>query len=190
MDRRRILAALALLPATRAVAQDDAPRPHLKISEGELGEAISARFPMRLGIPGLLDVLVSAPRLRLLPATNQIGALLRAQVRGREIQRLPPGEADFAFSLRIEPADQSVRAHDPVLLALRWPGLAPDAAMALQSLLPAAAQQGMGEVVVHRFSARELALPHAMGFEPDRITVAQDGLVISFGLPSPATPMR
>jgi hypothetical protein len=41
--------------------------------------------------------------------------------------------------------------------------------------------EAVGEVVLHEFSPSELALADTMGFEPETITVVDDGLVIGFG---------
>ena len=37
-----------------------------------------------------------------------------------------------------------------------------------------------GDVVLHRFTERELALPDTMGFEPGTLTVLDDGVDIEF----------
>jgi hypothetical protein len=87
---------------------------------------------------------------------------------------------DLVFRLRYEAADQTVRARDPQLLDLRWPGLQPETLPALQSLLPSLSRN-LGEIVLHRFTSRELALPETMGFVPDRLEVVEDGVMIWFG---------
>ena len=67
MHRRLLLtAALACCPASRVLAQADAPRPRHKVSAGELHKALSSRFPVRFDFGGLLDLQVSAARLLLL----------------------------------------------------------------------------------------------------------------------------
>jgi hypothetical protein len=88
---------------------------------------------------------------------------------------------DLVFALRYEATDQTLRAHRPEILALRWPGLPPETVRTLQSLLPAMAREAVGEFVLHRFGASELALADTLGFEPQDIEVADDGLVIYFG---------
>ncbi|HSW20205.1 MAG TPA: DUF1439 domain-containing protein [Ramlibacter sp.] len=181
MDRRLLLTALAGWPAGRLLAQDEGPRPRHRIPAAELHEALSARFPVRFGFAGLLELQVSAPRLLLLPARNRLGASLVAQVSGAQLQRMHAGEVDVVFALRYVAADQTVRAHQLEILDLRWPGLPPETAQALQAVLPALARDAVGEIVLHRFSPRELALADTMGFEPQQITVVDDGLVISFG---------
>jgi hypothetical protein len=180
MDRRLLISAFACWPITRVLAQDDGQRPHLKISAGELHKALSARFPVRIGLPGLLELQVSAPRLHLLPARNELGATLLAQAGGPALRPVPPGEVDVMFGLRYEPSDQTLRAHDMEIVDLRLPGLPAETIQALRGLLPALARDGVGEVVLHRFSMRELALADIMGFEPEKVTVADDGLVVEF----------
>jgi hypothetical protein len=180
MHRRLMLAALACWPARDLLAQEDAPRPRHKIPASVLYEALSARFPLRFAFGPLLQLQVSAPRLLLLPASKQIGAALRADVSGLQLAQPQAGEMDLVFRLRYEASDRTLRAHDPQVLELRWPGLPPETAQALQGLMPALAQQ-VGEVVLHRFSSRELALADTMGFAPEEIRVLDDGLLILFG---------
>lgn len=181
MQRRLLITALACWPAARALAQDDAARPRHKISAAELHDALSARFPVRFGVTGLVDLRISAPRLLLMPTRNRLGAGLLAQVGGMPMQASQSAELDLAFALRYEPADRTVRAHALEVIALRAPGLMPDTEQLLRRLLPKMTRDAVGEIVLHRFSARELALPDTMGFEPEEIRVMDDGVVIVFG---------
>lgn len=182
MDRRRwLIAALAFAPAARLFAQDDVSRPRLKVSAATLHESLAQRFPLRIGFGPVLAVEVTAPSLHMLPARNKLGTGLQLQVSGAQLQDMPPAELDLAFGLRYEGTDRSVRAHQPEVLFLRGPGLPPEAVEALQGLLPAMARQALREVVLHRFSAQELALAETMGFEPETLTVVEDGLLVGFG---------
>lgn len=180
MHRRLLLSAIACWPGARLLAQDEVPRPRRKISAGELHEALSARFPLRLALAGLAQLEVSAPRLLLLPLRNQLGASLVAEASGPALQRVPPGEVDLKFGLRYERSDRSIRAHHLEFSDLRMPGLAPEAVQALRSLLPALARDVLGEVVLHTFSQRDLALADVMGVEPARVTVVDDGVIVEF----------
>lgn len=180
MHRRLLLSALACWPAARLLAQDGEPRPRHKISAAELHKALSARFPVRFQLAGLLELQVSAPALLLLPARNRLGASLLAQASGPALQRTQPGELDLLFAVRYVAADRSLRAHSPEILDLRLPGLPADTVRTLQALLPAMAREVVGEVVLHKFSPGDLALPDTMGIEPDQLTVVDDGLVVEF----------
>jgi hypothetical protein len=96
---------------------------------------------------------------------------------------------DVAFALRYAPQDRTVRARDLEVLALRWPGLTADARQAIQALLPEVAREAVGEFVLHSFSPRDLALADTMGFEPEKIVVTSDGLIIEFRPRPLAAPM-
>lgn len=179
IDRRLLLTALACLPGANLLAQQQSPRQ--RISAAQLHEALSARFPVRLLVGGLLALQVSAPRLLLLPSRNQLGATLVVQLASLQLQPIPPGEVDVVFSLRYEPAGRAVRGHGLDILELRWPGLQPEFLQAVRAQLRAAARDAIGEVVLHEFTQRELALTDAMGFEPREFTVMDDGVVVTFG---------
>lgn len=180
MHRRTILGALAAWPAQRLFARDASPRPRHKISAAQLHKALSARFPVRVGFAGLLELQVDASRLLLLPQRNRLGAALHAQLGGVQLPRPQAGELDLVFALRYEGTDQSIRAHQPEIIDMRWPGVPADTTQALQGLMPALARH-IGEVVLHKLSPGELALANTMGFEPQELQVADDGLVIFFG---------
>ncbi|MGZ5772989.1 DUF1439 domain-containing protein [Ramlibacter sp.] len=179
MDRRSLIAALACWPAVPLLAQDD-QRPRFKLSAAQLYEALSASFPTRFGIPGLAQLEVSAPELLMLPTRNKLGASLHAQALGSRFAGVQPGLVDLVFALRYEGEDRTIRAHDPEILQLRWPGLAAEARQALQAILPGMARDLAAELVLHRFTSAELAVPDTMGFEPDTLTVAQDGVLVEF----------
>lgn len=182
MRRRLFLTALGCWPAATVLAQEtDPPRPRHKIPAAQLYEALSARFPLRLGASGLLQLQISAPQLLLLPARNKIGATLQALASGPALRRAEAGEADLAFSLRYASEDRTIRAHQPEIIDLRLPGMPSEAAQRLKGLLPAFTRDAVGEVVLHRLTPRELALPDTMGFEPEKLTVLEDGVVIEFG---------
>lgn len=156
-------------------------RPRHKIPVAQLHEALAKRFPLRAGMPGLLELEVTAPGLHLLPARNQLGALLLAQVRGAQLRGAQAAELDVVFALRYEAADQSLRAHRLDVLDLRAEGVAPETLRALKALLPRLARDAVGEFVLHRFTSGELGLAETMGFAPERFEVVDDGLLVWFG---------
>ena len=180
MDRRLLISAFACWPIARALADEDDQRPRFRISAGELHKALSARFPVRIGLAGLFELEITAPSLHLLPRRNQLGATLQAQAGGPALRQVRHGELDVMFTPRYEPADQTVRARDMEVLDLRLPGVPADTLQALSGLLPALAREVVGEVLLHRFSQRELAVADTLGFEPEKLTVAEDGLVVEF----------
>jgi len=183
--RRRVIAALACWPAVRALAAQDAGTPRHKVSVRTLHQALATRFPLRFDFGGLLQLDVSAPRLHLLPSRNRLGAGLRAEASGLPLRQPVAGDLDALFSLRYERRDRTVRAHDAEVLELRLPGLPTEVTRGLREALPPLLREGVGEIVLHTVSPADLAVAHTLGFEPETITVVDDGLVIGFG-PKPA----
>jgi hypothetical protein len=184
MHRRHLVAALAAWPAACLCAQPAAKRPHQKISASTLLEKLSARFPLRIGVPGVMELEAGDPALLLLASRNRLGAALQLRAKGPALRDQVSGEADVLFELRYEAGDRTVRAHDPELRRLRAPGLPLEAAAAMQAMTRALLAGAPAEVVLHRFTDRELALPDTMGFEPGVLTVLEDGLDIEF-VPKP-----
>jgi hypothetical protein len=181
MHRRLLITALACWPAARALADDEAGTPHQKISANELRKTLAARFPVRFGMPGLLDVQLDAPGLLLLPARQRLGATVLAKASDLSSRRAYAGEIDLVFAVRYEPADQTLRAHELEILEVRSTGLPPEAGQQWQALLASVARGAVAEVILHRFSREELALPDSLGFQPQKITVEDDGVTIWFG---------
>ena len=179
MNRRNLVAALACWPAVPLLAQDG-QRPRYKLSAAQLYEALSARFPARFGIPGIAQLQVSAPALLMLPGRNKLGASLHAEASGSGVGRVEPGMLDLVFALRYEREDRSIRAREPEIVRIDWPGLSAEALRALQVILPGMAREVAAELVLHRFTPGELALPDTMGFEPGSMTVADDGVLVEF----------
>jgi hypothetical protein len=178
MDRRFLLIALACSPGARLFAQD-AARPRMKISADTLRRAVEQRFPLDAGIPGVLQLRVSAPVLALVPASQQVAATFALELAGTQVAA-QAGEVDVAFRLRYDAADRSVRAHGIELLDVRWPGLDADTLNLIRDMLPQLVRDTIGEIVLYRFGERDLALPATMGFQPDELVVVGDGVLVTF----------
>ena len=159
--------------------------PGYKVSQAQLQEAVARRFPLRYPVGGLLDLHVQAPRLRLLPELNRLGTEMVVEATGPALKRSYTGMFDLDFALRYEPSDQSIRAHQLRVNSLRFDGLAARPSELLDAYGPALAAQALRELVLHQLRPQDLALPDAMGLQPDRITVTPEGLVIGFMTRSP-----
>lgn len=179
MQRRVLLA--SLLAPFALPAQEPPARPSLKVSAAQIHKALSARFPVRWAVPGLVELAADAPQLLLLPARQLVGATLQLDASGPQVREPQTGEVDLVFALRYEPSDRTLRAHRPDFLDVRWPRMPERTAQAVRALLREMARQAVGDFVVHRFTDRELALPDTMGVQPQTITVVDDGLVVQFG---------
>lgn len=171
--------ALLALPAAQA-------QPSYTVSSEQLQEAVAQRFPRRYALGGLLELTVQAPRLRLLPELNRLGAEMVVDAAGPALERPSTGLFDVDFALRYEASDQSIRAHQLRVNSLRLSGLPLGPAALVEAYGPAIAEQALLEVVVHRLRPQDLMLSDGLGLEPGSITVTAKGLVIGFV----AKPMR
>lgn len=160
--------------------------PRHRVSAAQVRAAVAQRFPLRYPVGGLLDLAVQEPALRFEAATGRVGAQAAVLAAGPALRRRYPGTLDVDFALRYEPRDMTLRAHQLRVVSLQMTGLTPQATALLDAYVPELARQSWAEVVLHTLRPQDLALPDAMGLRPDRITVVDDGLEISFTPKAPA----
>jgi hypothetical protein len=191
MHRRLFLATALCLPLTRrAWAEEQEAEsepgalPQYKVSAAALQAAVGQRFPLRYPVPGLLNLDVQLPQLRLLPAQNRLGAEMAVEAAGPALNRSHQGMLDVEFALRYEVSDRTVRAHQLRLKRLQFPTLQPGVVALLNTYAPALAERALLEVVLHRMRPQDLALPDGLGMQPGSITVTDAGLTIGF-VPKP-----
>ena len=180
MKRRLLLATASASVLTWAAAGTAIAQPRHLVSAAALQDAVAQRFPRRFAIAGVLELTVRTPVLRLLPRDNRVASDMIVDISGPAVAAPATGEFDVDFMLRYERSDRSIRASRLRVRALRVAGLPAPYPEVLDGLRQAMAQQTLGEVVLHRLQASDLALPESLGLEPDSITVTADGLVIGF----------
>ena len=188
MRRRHFLPTLCLPLTRQAWAQpadsepEDAPQalPHYKVSAAHLQAAVAPRFPLRYPVPGLLNLDVQAPTLRLLPAQNRLSAEMVVEAAGPVLNRSHSGTLEVEFALRYEATDRTVRAHQLRFKRLQFPSLQPNVVVLLNTYGTALAEGALLEVVLHRMRPQDLALPDGLGMQPGSITVTNEGLTIGF----------
>lgn len=179
MRRRRVLQAAGAL-ATASLARGAVAQPTYKISAEQLQQVLARRFPLRYPVAGVLELQIQAPQLRFLPEQNRLASELAVNAAGPALRRAHSGTIDLDFALRYESADQTLRAHQIRVHAVRLPSLSRDAAALIDAYARASAERALLEVVLHTLRPQDLALADTMGFEPGSINVTADGLVIGF----------
>lgn len=187
MHRRRLFPVLlAMVGGVPRLlwAQAAAPgsAPGIAVPEALLQQSLRQRFPLRYPVPGLLNLDVQLPRLRLMPEANRLGAQMQVLAAGPALNRSHEGSFEVDFALRYEPSDRTVRAHRLRMNRLRFPTLQPGVVDLLNTYAPALAEQSLLEVVLHQLTPKDLALADAVGMQPSSITVTDSGLLIGLAL--------
>ena len=183
MKRRqwlRLPACLALGGAALLMAVPVQAQPAYKVSSGQLQEMVAARFPLRYAMGGVMELTLQTPVLKLLPQQNRLGALMDVNAGGPALPQGGNGSFDVDFALRYERKDQSIRAHQIRVNALRISGLPPQASALLDVYGPTLASQALLEVVVHKLEPKDLMLADGLGMEPGNITVTAQGITVGF----------
>lgn len=181
--KRRLLLTLPLwlsLGSAGSALANVGKSPGYTVSAEQLQQAVATRFPLRYPVGGLLDLNVQTPRLRLLPETNRLATDMVVQAAGPVLGRSYNGTFEVGFGLRYEASDQTIRAQQLRVNTLRFPELPPGPAELLNAYGTALAEKTLQNVVLHQLRPQDLALPDAMGLQPDSITVTPRGLAISF----------
>lgn len=183
MQRRFFLTAipcLALAGVARAAQPGAQSQPHYSVSAGQLRQMLAQRFPLRYPVPGLFDLDLRSPRLRLLPEQNRLSAEMAVEVAGPALRRRHSGSFELDFALRYEVSDRTIRAYQMRFKQLQFDDLQPAASELLNAYGPALAEQSLLEVVLHQLRPQDLALADNLGLRPGTITVTEKGLVIGF----------
>ena len=184
LHRRRFLTrvtrSLALGGAVLAIGRGAWALPRYTVPIEQLQDMVAQKFPRNVPVPGLVDLTVLAPQLRLLPAVNRLGATLVVDAAGPALRRSHRGAFDLEFALRYEASDRTLRAHQLKLGRLDFPSLRPAVAELLNVYAPLLAEQSLREVTLHQLRPQDTALFDGLGLQPGTITVTDQGLVVAF----------
>ena len=85
-------------------------QPSYTVPLSQLQEMTATKFPRSVPVQGLFDLTLQAPRLRLLPEVNRIGATMAVDAAGAALRRSHAGTFDVEFALRYEASDRTLRA--------------------------------------------------------------------------------
>ena len=155
-------------------------QPSYTVPLSQQQEMVGAKFPRSVPVQGLVDLTLQAPRLRLLPEVNRLGAAMVVDAAGAALRRSHAGTFDVEYALRYEASDRTLRAHQIKLGRLDFPTLKPAVNDLLNVYGPMLAEQSLREVTLHQLRPQDTALFDGMGLQPGPITVTAKGLTVAF----------
>jgi hypothetical protein len=149
------------------------------LGEAEIASLLAREFPREHRVLDLLDVTVTAPRVRLLPERNRIATDLDFSAAERFTGRPLRGSLGLDYALRFEPSDATVR-----LSQVRVDRVNLDAG---GSRLPLSAQRVGGflaerlldEAVIWRARPEQLQLMRTLGMNTGIVNVTARGVEIA-----------
>jgi len=179
ISRRQLLAnggAFASMLLAGCAALAPGPRT-VEISKAKLAELINRQFPFSSRYLALFDVSLSAPQVRLMPAENRIGTAFSYSLGSLLLgARLFQGQLDLSYSLRFEPADNSVRLSQVRVEGFDVPGVPPLYASRANRLGTLLAESLLQDLVIHRLRPEDLQAARGWGYQPSALRVLPGGL--------------
>ena len=180
-NRRRLLLTFPALGASLLAGCGALGLPtELTLTQAELDERLARRFPRTQRVLEVLELTLSDPRVRLLPAQNRLACEFALGVRERIFDAGGAGRIAFDTGLRWEPSDASLRLAQVAVQRLELEGLP----RALQSQAPRAGRL-LAEQLLEDFSLWQMPVEQQQrlsraGLDVGTIEVQPKGLVVHF----------
>jgi len=149
----------------------------IDLSEAKLAAMIGDQFPFNSRYMELFDVVLDRPQVRLMPAENRIGTAMGYSI-GASLLGMRPtqGTLDLSYSLRFEPADQTVRLTQVRVERFDVPGVPPAYATRVNRLGGLLAEGLLQDFVIHRLKPEDLQAAQGWGYQPGALQVVPGGL--------------
>lgn len=188
-DRRRSNVRRAMLAAAASAAASlvagcaglDGTRV-VTLGERDLAAIVEKQFPFDRRLLELVDVRLSAPRVKLLPQTNRIATEFDVSMSDRLFGKGFAGRIALDYGLRYDAAAQAVRLADVKVGSFGLEGsggLDARYAQAVNAIGPMVAEQLLAELPVYRFRPDELKGSLGARMEPGAVTVTSRGVEIT-----------
>ena len=186
MNRRNLMTAMsaAAVAGLAGCAGLGAPTV-ITLSESELRLLLAGVFPIQRRVLELLDLELTAPMLRLLPAQNRLALTLNMSSRERLSGKVGSGHLGFDSTLRYDARDASVRLTQVRIERLSFEaGAAAATNPAAQPgnvarIGQALAERALEDLVIYRVPAERQATLRQLGLQPGAVTVTARGLEIT-----------
>ena len=173
----------------------------ITLGEAELADRVGRLFPQTRRLLDLLDIELSAPRLRLLPESNRLALALWLRTRERLLGHVGHGQLAFDCALRWAPQDASLRLTQLRVQQLWFEAGAGPVTPPMQPMQPMQppavaagprettgipprlglllAEKVLDDLVIYRLAAEPQARLREAGLAPGAVTVTARGVEIT-----------
>lgn len=162
------LAACATLMGPRTVV----------ITQDQLVQKLSSRFPARRTLAELLDVTAAVPHLQLLPDSNRVAVEIELSAVDKIVRQEHVGRVALSFCLRYDTAGQAVKLDDVRIDSAAIDGLPLSANRYLTQFAASLSQELLQGLTVYRVPDEDLGRAERLGYRVDKISVTARGLEI------------
>lgn len=146
----------------------------------EIQTLVQKSFPQERRLLEVVDVRIAAPRTRLLPESNRIGAVLDMQARERVFGGSWAGRLDFDAALRWDAAEQAVKLTQVRVQDLVLTSAGNAARSSTERLGAAVAERMLEDLSLYRLQPERAAQLQQKGYAPSAVTVTSRGVEITF----------
>jgi len=149
------------------------------LGEGEIASLLAREFPRQHRVLDLLDVTVTAPRVRLLPERNRIATDLDFSAAERFTGRPLRGSLGLDYALRFEPSDATVRLSQVHVERVHLDAGGSRLPLSAQRVGGYLAERLLDEAVIWRAKPEQLQLMRTLGFNSGVVNVTARGVEIA-----------
>ena len=151
----------------------------VEVSQAQLEQLLSRRFPLTQLVLDIFDVAVSAPRLLMLPDSNRIATDFDITSTDRLLGARHRGTLALSFGLRFEPADNTLR-----VTQVRVERMQIDAAPAplqrhFERIGTLVAERALDDQIIHTLRPKDVEAVKGRGYRPSELRVTPGGLVVT-----------
>jgi len=172
-------AALSVLLAGLAGCAGLGSTKTITFSEAELARLIERNAPVDRRLLEVLDVHVSAPRVKLLPETNRLATELDVRTTERVSGRSYGGRIAFDYALRYDEAQQAIRMTQLRVNKFELDGVPSPSMRGLTRLGTLIAETMLDELALYRFKPADLKSAEGYGYKPGAVTVTSRGIEVT-----------
>jgi hypothetical protein len=181
MNASRFLrwASIAITAAWLAGCANMAGPKTITFSEAELTRFIERNAPVDRRLLEVLDVHVSAPRVKLLPETNRLTTEMDVSTTERISGRSYGGRIGFDYALRYDEAEQAIRLTQVRVNKFELDGVPSPSMRGFSKFGALIAEQMLENLSLYRFKPADLRSAEGMGYKPGAVTVTSRGIEVT-----------
>ena len=174
--RATLIAAFAMLLA--GCAGIGGPRT-ITFTESELTRLLERAAPVDRRLLEVIDVHVSAPRVKLLPETNRLFTELDVSTTERMSGKTYGGRITLDYALRYDDTAKAIRLTQVRLGKFELDGVPSPTMRGLNRLGVLIAETMLDDLVLYRFKPSDLRDAEGRGYKPGAVTVTSRGVEVT-----------